>query len=211
MSKCSEELYKKALIQNFNMAFPIYDFVKSERVTIDYDRIDILAKCKETNRDVIIELKVGNKSGHKQLRSYAYEFDNPILINISEQLPKRECADVAYKTFGELGILAPAIKIKKKDNINLYFISLRYEFATESRYKEVYEMLNLISTENKILNENADQLIEAGFIRSMISGGFLVDGKRSDFIDLSKSYSIKTNTKYTESGKTESVEFNEDK
>ena len=101
----TEREYQKEISDNFNDYFDDYSFVGSEWVTSDgADRIDILACCKKTDRDVVIELKLGSKSAHKQLRSYAYEFENPILINISEQEVKNKRQGIQYLTFSEIGI-----------------------------------------------------------------------------------------------------------
>lgn len=102
----SEKIYHSKLIDMFDIAFPYFDFIGSEvrPHDEDRDRIDILAKCKDSDRHAIIELKVGNKSGHKQLRSYAHGFNNPILINISEEEVKTKRDGIIYKTFDEIGI-----------------------------------------------------------------------------------------------------------
>ncbi|WP_188013179.1 hypothetical protein [Photobacterium damselae] len=83
-----------------------YQYIGSEIVMseTDRDKLDILCKCKETGRPVIMELKVGAKSAHKQLRSYAVHYDNPILINVSETLPKTMRNDITYKTYADFGI-----------------------------------------------------------------------------------------------------------
>lgn len=100
-----EKSYHVELEDKFDSLLPEYEFVGSEVRTTDMaDRIDILAKCKDTNRDVIIELKTGKKSAHKQLRSYAYEFDNPILVNISEEEVINKRDGIKYLTFNEIGL-----------------------------------------------------------------------------------------------------------
>ena len=43
---------------------------------------EVQAVEKETNRDVIIELKIGKCNPNNQLLSYGYYFFNPILIGI---------------------------------------------------------------------------------------------------------------------------------
>lgn len=104
-SHSSEAYYHNYIVENFSACFPAYNFVNNEVVTSDgADRIDILAKCKETNRDVIIELKVGSKSAHKQLRSYAYEFENPVLINISELEVNNKRDGITYLTYKDVGV-----------------------------------------------------------------------------------------------------------
>lgn len=100
----SESHYHNNIINNFSAYFPNYDFVDNEVVTSDgADRIDILARCKKTGGDVIIELKVGNKSAHKQLRSYAYDFEKPILINISEDEVRNKREGITYLTYSDIG------------------------------------------------------------------------------------------------------------
>ena len=83
-----------------------YEFLHRELKAseMDNDRIDILAKHIITGRIAIIELKLGSKSGHKQLRSYAVGFDNPILINISEDDVKLKRDDIKYMTFSDIGL-----------------------------------------------------------------------------------------------------------
>lgn len=101
----SEFNYHKAIVDNFNDYFQDYTIIGNEVVTDDgADRIDILAKCNKTGRDVIIELKIGGKSAHKQLRSYAYEFENPILINLSEDDVNNKRDGITYLTYKELGV-----------------------------------------------------------------------------------------------------------
>lgn len=104
--KISEKKYHGKLIDFFDSAFPYLEFIGSEirPHDDDRDRIDILAKCKESGRDAIIELKLGNKSAHKQLRSYAYGFEDPILINVSEDDVKTKREGIIYTTFKEIGI-----------------------------------------------------------------------------------------------------------
>ena len=86
--------------------FPQYN-IKAAEMKIsqsDNDRIDIYAKCKTTHRDVIIEIKMGAKSAHKQLRSYAWEFDEPILINLSEKPVKTQREGIVYLTFDDISL-----------------------------------------------------------------------------------------------------------
>ena len=102
----SEKTYQNNIIENFSniKMFNNYIFVESEKKLNDGDKIDIFAKTKDSNRPVIIELKIKNKSGRKQLRSYATHFDNPILINISEDYPCNITEDIIYLTYKDLGI-----------------------------------------------------------------------------------------------------------
>mgnify|MGYP003644408578 FL=1 len=103
--KVSEADYRDELVANFDSYFPDYIYINHEvKVDVDdRDRIDILAE-KEDGDPVIIELKLGSKSAHKQLRSYATGFDDPLLINISEVMPSNMRRDIVYITFESLGV-----------------------------------------------------------------------------------------------------------
>lgn len=103
----SEKTYQNKIIENFSNIemFNNYVFVASEKKLNDGDKIDIFAKTKDNSRPVVIELKIQNKSGRKQLRSYATHFDNPILINISEEYPSNITEDIIYLTYKDLGDL----------------------------------------------------------------------------------------------------------
>ena len=102
----SENFYQNKIINNFNNIeiFNNYVFIESEKKLNDGDKIDIFAKTKDNNRSIIIELKIKNKSGRKQLRSYATHFENPILINISEEYPSNITDDIIYLRYKDLGI-----------------------------------------------------------------------------------------------------------
>jgi len=101
-----EKKYHSFMVANFKKIFPDYEFIRNEFALSgeDRDRIDILARELLTGRPVIIELKVGDRSAHKQLRSYAFHFENPILINVSERLPRSMRDGILYRTYGCLGI-----------------------------------------------------------------------------------------------------------
>lgn len=83
-NKTSESDIQKDIINNFNILFPTYDFVGVEKVLDGIGRIDIYAKEKITNRDVVIELKTNNGNPTKQLIAYGSVFENPILIGINQ-------------------------------------------------------------------------------------------------------------------------------
>lgn len=102
-SLISEKNYKDAIIAKWNQIplLSCYELVKPE-FHIKGGAIDILAKDVESNRDVLIELKKGNKSGHKQLHQYGFHFHNPILINISESKPKILIDGITYMVFSDL-------------------------------------------------------------------------------------------------------------
>ncbi len=51
----SEKEYHKYILEHFNKIFPDYIFQKSEFIIEGVRRIDILAKDKNTNREVIID------------------------------------------------------------------------------------------------------------------------------------------------------------
>ena len=81
-----EKAFQLKVTEEFAKIFPDYDFIKSEYVLPDRGKVDIYAEEKDTGRPVLIELKIGNKSGHHQLRSYNFNFDNKaILINLSSK------------------------------------------------------------------------------------------------------------------------------
>jgi hypothetical protein len=82
--------------------FSNYAIVKQYFKTHDGDMVDILATDRKTGNPVLIELKKHNKTGHKQLRSYANEFKKPILINVSESITTKKAKGVIYFTFDDL-------------------------------------------------------------------------------------------------------------
>lgn len=104
--KCQipESEYEKKIIQNFNKIkqFKNYNYINNQVQLKQLDRIDILAKDIDTNKFIIIELKKNKVSAHRQLRSYAVEFDQPILINISEKIVENKRDGIIYLTFNEL-------------------------------------------------------------------------------------------------------------
>jgi RecB family endonuclease NucS len=73
------------IVQNFNKIFPDYKFIKREEPVEPIGRIDILANDNITKRPVIIELKVKKKNPNTQLLAYGENFNNPILIGITEE------------------------------------------------------------------------------------------------------------------------------
>ena len=99
----SEADYKERIVENFDKIFTNYDLVQSEK-DISIGRVDILAKDRASNRDVIIELKVGNKNPTLQLLAYGCKFIDPILIGITEKpLNKESKVDgILYYTYEEL-------------------------------------------------------------------------------------------------------------
>ncbi len=99
-SKYTEKDIRDYLLNNWDRSI-LKDFVLvgSEVVIEKIGRIDILAKEKNTGRDVIIELKKGSKDGYKQLFTYARSFTDPLLVNVSEKVPPVERDDILYLTF----------------------------------------------------------------------------------------------------------------
>lgn len=100
--KFSESMMKKEILNNFDKIFPQYDCVKTEKCIKGIGRIDIYAE--ENGRPVIIELKISNKSPNQQLLAYGANFENPMLIGITE-LPlekERKIPGVKYFSLGEL-------------------------------------------------------------------------------------------------------------
>lgn len=100
----SEYELESELVNKFNSIhqFNKYSYVCRQFKLKSLDRIDVLCSEKDTDRPVIMELKKGDTSAHRQLRSYAVEFDNPVLINISEKMPRNLRDDILYFTFDDL-------------------------------------------------------------------------------------------------------------
>lgn len=98
--------YHKYILNNFNQIFPNYILQESEFKIEGVGRIDILAKDKNTNREVIIELKTKKQNPSKQLLAYSKDFENPILIGITEKEIniKSRIDGILYFTYKELGI-----------------------------------------------------------------------------------------------------------
>ncbi len=110
----SERDYQNYIVKNFNVLFPNFKFVCIEKKIKDVGRIDIYAKDKINNRDVVIELKLKSFNPTKQLIAYAYKFKNPILIGITEEhLPNITNNLIKYMTYEELGIVLEDIKREK--------------------------------------------------------------------------------------------------
>lgn len=92
----AEKLYHQRIILNFGNIFPNYKYIQSEYTMADGDIADIIAEDVKTKRPVIIEIKTGSRSAHKQLRSYSYNFDNPILVNLCHCNPKKQVKGIVY-------------------------------------------------------------------------------------------------------------------
>ena len=100
----TEQEYEQKIVSNFSEIeqFKRYEFVNNQVKSQHGDKIDILAKDIVSHRPVIIEIKRGGKSGHKQLRSYAISYKNPVLINVSVQEVKHKRPDIIYHTIDDL-------------------------------------------------------------------------------------------------------------
>ena len=100
--KLNEEKMKEEVISNFNLIFPYYKFISCEKQVDGVGKIDIYALYGE--RSVIIELKTGNKNPNTQLIAYGSQFENPILIGITEKEinSKKKIDGIFYFTMSEL-------------------------------------------------------------------------------------------------------------
>ena len=94
--KITEKEIKDNLIQNFNKIFPNWEFIKDEYCIENVGFIDILAKDKETNRYVIIEIKKDETNPNKQLLKYSKDFINPILVGITDMDKKKYKNNIIY-------------------------------------------------------------------------------------------------------------------
>lgn len=94
--KIIEKEIKDNLIQNFNKIFPNWEFIKDEYCIENVGFIDILAKDKETNRYVIIEIKKDETNPNKQLLKYSKDFINPILVGITDMDKKKYKNNIIY-------------------------------------------------------------------------------------------------------------------
>ena len=101
--KLTEKYLKKYILNNFKKIFPNYTFIKSEYIVKNIGKIDILGKENNTNRDVIIELKIDEKNPNKQLIAYSKNFKNPILIGITNMKEKYYLDFIKYYTLKEIG------------------------------------------------------------------------------------------------------------
>lgn len=90
------------------------EFIKADYKLPDSDWVDILAKDKKTGQDVIIELKVKNKNGYKQLRAYSFFFDNPRLMNISVEEVAVKKEGIEYFLFSEIIGQSPVLSLELK-------------------------------------------------------------------------------------------------
>ena len=98
----TEANYQDDVINEFNNIFPDYKFIAKE-YAIKNGRIDILANCKNSNRPVIIELKLFDKNPAKQLFRYSKDFKNPILVALTENKVKNKVQGIIYKEYKARG------------------------------------------------------------------------------------------------------------
>jgi len=99
-----EELYKIKIIDNFDLIFPYYQYIGTEVKTKAGGFIDILAIDKSSKKHVIMELKLGAKNCARQLYGYAVDFEDPVLISITELDVKNKQNDIIYLTTNELDL-----------------------------------------------------------------------------------------------------------
>lgn len=100
--KYEESEIKKQIVNNFNVLFPNFEFISCEKEVPGVGRIDIYAVCND--RAVIIEIKTGNKNPNAQLLAYGYNFNDPILIGITQRQigTEKQLKGISYYTFAEL-------------------------------------------------------------------------------------------------------------
>lgn len=107
----SELRIHRFVVENFSSIFGGYKYIGSEVEVDGGDKIDILAKD-EKGRDALIEIKVGGVSAHKQLRSYSFSFDNPLLINLT-YFPVPDKKRVSGITYIDLELISETLGFEK--------------------------------------------------------------------------------------------------
>jgi len=105
-----EELYKIKIIDNFDLIFPYYQYIGTEVKTKAGGFIDILAIDRSSKKHVIMELKLGAKNCARQLYGYAVDFEDPVLISITELDVKNKQNDIIYLTTNELDLCVTMLK-----------------------------------------------------------------------------------------------------
>jgi RecB family endonuclease NucS len=92
------------IVDNFTKIFPNYTFVKREVPVEPIGRIDILAKDTNTDKPVIMELKIKKKNPNTQLLAYGKNYKNPILIGITEDEldKKKKLSNITYMHFSQI-------------------------------------------------------------------------------------------------------------
>ena len=100
--ECTETKMKKEILDNFDKIFPGCDHIEEEKYVKGIGKIDIYAE--KNGRPIIIELKIDRKNPNQQLLSYGSNFDNPILIGITETPFDNgsKIDGIEYYTFSEL-------------------------------------------------------------------------------------------------------------
>ena len=96
---------QREIYESFGKLFPDYEKPQTE-FPVSTGRVDIFAVEKVTGRPVVIELKTGAKNPTNQLLAYAHNFNNPILIGVTNEEidTSRKNSGVFYFTYnkGEL-------------------------------------------------------------------------------------------------------------
>jgi hypothetical protein len=95
-NKWNELKIRDAIVDQFDNLFGDYEFIAKEHFLNGEGRIDILAQDKESQRTIIIEVKKKDNDPNSQLLRYARHFNNPILIAVIEELPKRMLSNIQY-------------------------------------------------------------------------------------------------------------------
>lgn len=90
--RMTEPEYRRHIVRSFADYFPGYRYVGQE-VQADGRRIDILAEQSDIGRKAVIELKTRDVDPCPQLQEYAAQFDDPVLIGVTELPPVRPASD----------------------------------------------------------------------------------------------------------------------
>lgn len=104
-NKLTEKIIKDYIISNFNKIFPNYTFIGTEIPIKNIGRIDILALDNISKRDVIIEIKKGTENPNKQLLAYSHNFDNYILVGITNMKKELYLDEIKYYTLKDIGFV----------------------------------------------------------------------------------------------------------
>lgn len=114
-TKYSEKWYENNIVELWEEIekFKTYRFISQQEI-LSTGIVDIYAECKKTGSKVIIELKLKDQCGHRQLFSYGCLHEKPILINISEKEVKNKVPQIKYLIFEDLHI-----NFAKNPKINL--------------------------------------------------------------------------------------------
>ena len=123
------------IADGFRDIFPELGFVNRE-ATIENGRVDILAKEPLSNRDVILEVKLGSSDPTQQLLNYGQCFKHAILIGVTD---RRLCEhlhhkDIHYFTYAELNMRAAANICKRysKDTSKMIYYPRSFDKEMET-------------------------------------------------------------------------------